>query len=270
MPTTYDRQKFAAAIRAFVTPTSGHEAILDQWEEQFPHGPLKYLAYILATAHHETGAKMVPVEENLNYSAKRLVQVWPKRFPTVAAATLYANNGIALANKVYGGRMGNTAPNDGWLYRGRGLVQITGKDNYARASKALGIDFVAAPDLVMDKRISAGILFLGMIEGWFTGKKLSDYFDGIEADAIGARAIINGTDRAADIAALYRRYVQALLIAEQRVAAPPPPPAPAPEPEEVGKVLALVVKALRQIEPKATASRSAILLALEAIDDLVD
>ena len=85
-------------------------------------------------------------EENLSYSAQRLTQVWPKRFPAIHDAEAYARNPVQLANKVYGGRMGNTELNDGYKYRGRGFVQLTGKDNYDRVGNALGIDLVGNPD----------------------------------------------------------------------------------------------------------------------------
>lgn len=90
-------------------------------------------------------------EENLNYSAKRLCQVWPKRFPSLDAATPFANNPRALANKVYSGRMGNTGPEDGWNYRGRTPVQLTGRDNYKSVSKFLNLSLEDNPDLANDK-----------------------------------------------------------------------------------------------------------------------
>src|SRR5690606_17856785 len=104
------------------------------------------------------------------------------RFLSVAAAQPYVNNPPKLANTVYGGRMGNTGPNDGWLYRGRGHVQLTGKDNYIRATaklRSLGydVDLVKNPDDANRPEIAPLILFLGMEEGWFTGRKLAD-FDG--------------------------------------------------------------------------------------------
>lgn len=90
-------------------------------------------------------------EENLNYSAKRLCQVWPKRFPTLDAATPFANNPRALADKVYAGRMGNTGPEDGYNYRGRTPVQLTGRDNYKQVSKFLKLPLEDNPDLANDK-----------------------------------------------------------------------------------------------------------------------
>lgn len=88
------------------------------------------------------------LEENLNYSAKRMTEVWPNRFPTLDSAATYANNPIALANKTYGGRMGNTAPNSGWNYRGSSLKQITGFDNFDAFNKWIHTLFPNAPDFV--------------------------------------------------------------------------------------------------------------------------
>jgi putative chitinase len=104
------------------------------------------LAHFMAQILHETGGLTILIE-SLNYSAPRLVQVWPNRFKTIAAATPYAHNPEKLANFVYGGRMGNTQPGDGWRFIGRGLLQITGRDSYARYGQALGIDLVGSPDL---------------------------------------------------------------------------------------------------------------------------
>ena len=77
--------------------------------------------------------------EDMNYSAERLTQVWPSRFPTLAAAQPYAHNPQALANKVYGGRLGNVGPDDGWLCRGTGLPQATGLSNFSRLAKAMNV-----------------------------------------------------------------------------------------------------------------------------------
>jgi putative chitinase len=113
---------------------------------------LRGAMYLAQLAHESTD--LTHWEENLNYSAGRLTQVWPHRFPTLSAASPYAHNPIALANKTYGGRMGNRAnSNDGWMYRGRGPIQITGKDLYQELTDALGadfnVDFVANPELLL-------------------------------------------------------------------------------------------------------------------------
>lgn len=95
-------------------------------------------------------AGLTRFEENLSYSAARLHAVWPSRFPTVASAQPFAHNPRALADKVYGGRLGNSQPDDGWRYRGRGLIQITGCDNYCRYGDRLALDLTGEPDLAAD------------------------------------------------------------------------------------------------------------------------
>jgi putative chitinase len=92
--------------------------------------------------------------ENLNYSAHRLTQVWPRRFPTIAAAAPYANNPQALANKTYGGRMGNSKPDDGWKYRGRFPIQATGADMYRKLARALKVpELVTDPDACLEDKM---------------------------------------------------------------------------------------------------------------------
>ncbi|MBI1407317.1 MAG: glycoside hydrolase family 19 protein [Caulobacter sp.] len=107
---------------------------------------IDHLAMFLAQMDHES-AGLSRKRENLNYSAARLVQVWPRRFPTLQAAQPYANNPQALANKAYGGRMGNTQPNDGWRFRGRAGLQITGREAYEIVGRLIGLDLVKTPEL---------------------------------------------------------------------------------------------------------------------------
>jgi putative chitinase len=106
------------------------------------------LSHFLAQVLHESGGLTLE-RENLNYSAKRMMQVWPSRFPTIASAQPYARHPPGLANEVYGGRLGNDRHGDGWKFIGRGMIQLTGKENYTRVGAALGVDLVADPDLVL-------------------------------------------------------------------------------------------------------------------------
>ena len=105
------------------------------------------LAHFLAQAGHESGGFKV-VTENLNYSAQGLQKIFPKYFPGTLEES-YARNPQKIANRVYGGRMGNgdEASGDGYKFRGRGYIQLTGKDNYKAFSTAIGEDCVANPDL---------------------------------------------------------------------------------------------------------------------------
>jgi putative chitinase len=106
------------------------------------------LHYFLAQIGHESGGLTIAVE-NLSYSAKRLTAVWPSRFKTAAAAQPYARNPQALANKVYANRMGNGPPEsgDGWRFRGRGYIQITGRKAYRTVGAIAGEDLETHPEL---------------------------------------------------------------------------------------------------------------------------
>ena len=106
-----------------------------------------FLGQILHESNH-----LQDLTENMNYSAERLCHVWPKRFPTLDDAQPYAHNPEALANKVYGGRMGNTAPSDGWKYRARTPIGITGQKNYAHVGELMGQDLVNQPELLEQPR----------------------------------------------------------------------------------------------------------------------
>lgn len=143
------------------------------------------LEHFLAQVLHETGGLRFLVE-NLNYSSKRLTEVWPARFPTLQAAQPFAHNSRALANKTYGGRMGNVDPNDGWRYIGRGLLQLTGRDNYARVGGALGVDFVSFPTSVLDPEY--GLRVAG--EVWLSGQ-CNIFADGDNLERV-TRAINGG------------------------------------------------------------------------------
>lgn len=121
-------------------------------DTSFNQGDLE-LDDFLGQILHES-AMLTSFAENLSYSAERLCAVWPKRFPTLDAARPYARNPEALANRVYGGRLGNTQPGDGWRYRGRAPIQITGRANYARVGALMGVDLVNHPELLEQPRIA--------------------------------------------------------------------------------------------------------------------
>lgn len=146
------------------------------------------LAYVLATAFGE--ANFEPVRENMVYtSAARIRSVWPSRFPSDAAAKPYVRNPQGLANFVYGGRadLGNRpGTDDGWRYRGGGLVQLTGRSHYAR------VGIADAPERILEPELSATALVTGMVLGVFRpGHTLSRYFGQTASDFAGARNIIN-------------------------------------------------------------------------------
>lgn len=168
----------------------------------------EWRAYILATAWHETAFTMQPIIERGGKSYFN--QYDPKHNPKKAKA------------------LGNTLPGDGYKYRGRGYVQITGRANYDKASRACGVDMVNDPELALNPQIAAKIIVRGMTEGWFTGKELSDY-----SNYTDMRRIVNGTDKAASIASYAVKFERALKAQEKAAQPVSPASAPvAPEPQE--------------------------------------
>jgi putative chitinase len=110
--------------------------------------PLR-VAHFLAQCGHESGGFRL-TQENLNYSAKGLNGIFRKYFPTEASAAAYARNPQKIANKVYGNRMGNgpESSGEGYKFRGRGYIQLTGKENYTAFGKSIGVDILSNPDSV--------------------------------------------------------------------------------------------------------------------------
>lgn len=189
--------------------------------------PIEYIAYILATAFHETGGTFKTKEESLNYSAAALRAKFSRARISLADADRYGRtdkhkaNQSAIANLIYGGawglaNLGNKLVGDGWRFIGRGLVQITGRKNYEYFG--LADNPAGAKDLAK----AVEILILGMINGIFTGRKLSDYLHGTSFDAVGARAVVNGTDKASLIASHYTMILAALEKATVRTGAASP------------------------------------------------
>lgn len=110
-------------------------------------------------------ANFTRLQENLNYSAQRLTQVWFSRFPNVSMAEPYAHNPEKLANFVYAGRMGNLQDGDGWKFHGRGLIQLTGRENYENCGNGIGVDLIHNPDVLLTPQYAA------LSAGWFWGKR---------------------------------------------------------------------------------------------------
>jgi len=163
----------------------GQCVLIGLWNYQAtgtPMSDLRWLAYMLATVYHECATKMWPVTEYGDQEYLESREYWP--------------------------------------YIGRGFVQLTWEENYDRASAILGLiddrDLVANPDLALDSLISARVLFRGCAEGWFTGKKLGDYFNEDEDDPLNARQIINGNDKDDLIAGYHHTFLAALEAAERR------------------------------------------------------
>lgn len=171
-----------------VLATPDAETRAAQWTEALMHcmqtcgidTPLRQAAF-LAQVLVESSA-LGRLEESLNYSAPRLRQVWPQRFPSDEIAARYAHNPAALANFVYAGRMGNGDEHsgDGWRYRGRGLIQLTGRANYALFSKDMKVDALGAPDQLLQPAGAA------LSAGWFWQAKglnaLADQTGGQDAN----------------------------------------------------------------------------------------
>jgi putative chitinase len=147
--------------------------------------PLRKAHFLAQLAHESGGLKYV--EENLNYSAQGLRSVFGKYFKTIEIAEEYARKPEKIANRVYANRMGNgdEQSGDGWRYRGRGLIQLTGKSNYQRFSEDHSIDCVNNPDLLLDSKIAL------ISACWFWKKnKINTYADADDIHLVTKR--ING------------------------------------------------------------------------------
>jgi len=185
------------------------------------------LHFFLAQVAHESGGLSV-IEENLKYSAKRMTEIWPSRFPTLASAEPFAGNPEALANKVYASRMGNGPPEsgDGWKYRGRGYIQITGRDGYRAIGNAIGVNLENDPDRASDPDDA-----LRVACGFWKWKNINAACD--EGDFLKVTRLVNGgTTGQADR--------EAWLAKVRKVLKPAPATQPAkstpPTKEEIRKV----------------------------------
>jgi putative chitinase len=159
------------------------EPLQETFEKYQINTPKRQACFIGQTMHESGGYKFL--RENLNYSAKALMATWPSRFPDADTAEKFERNPSAIANKVYGGRMGNTEDGDGAKYIGRGLIQLTGKDNYRAFGEAIGEDLLSTPELVEQPRYAA------LSAGWFWNKRgLNALADAMDITTLTVR--ING------------------------------------------------------------------------------
>jgi hypothetical protein len=177
----------------------GMNAIGDAWLV-WGDGNLQREAYTFATPVIETGGKMQPIYELGGRSY----------FDKYEAGT------------AIGDRLGNTERGDGYLFRGRGLAQITGRRNYRFVGEQIGVDLLADPDKALEPVLAARILIEGMLKGWFTGRGLSVFIDDIDEsdplelkEYIAARRTVNGQDRAAVIGQHALQFEAALKAARK-------------------------------------------------------
>jgi putative chitinase len=148
----------------------------------------RWAAYMLATVKHECADTYQPISER-----------GPRSY----------FNKYEPGTKL-GKQLGNTVSGDGYKYRGRGYVQLTGRANYAKFASLLSIDLVTRPDEALGPAVAYSVMSLGMCRGLFTGKKLSDYIDDLACDYRNARRIINGTDKAQLIAGYAGKFERIL------------------------------------------------------------
>ena len=170
----------------------GIVAILDKWEAEMPHADDRWLAYMLATAHHETGRTMQPVRETFASSDDKAIAILNKAFGA---------GKLTWVKKPYWVR-----DSEGKSWLGRGFVQLTHKSNYEKMTEVTGVDLVAHPEDAMHLDVAVKIMYAGMIQGLFTRKKLADFFDGPKEDWRSARRIINGLERADLVASYGKSY----------------------------------------------------------------
>lgn len=184
--------------------------------------PIAWRAYTLATAFGE--ADCTPKRENMNYTAKRIRQVWPSR----PEAARFAGDPQGLAMCVYNGRLGNRPGSmDGWTYRGGGLDQLTGRDHYAT------VGIASEPDSILHPDVAVKSLVHGMLTGRYRGRKLADYDGPLGFDYVAARGIVNADvmsngHKYAGYARQFEAGLRALADVPGVTPVPVAPPHPAP------------------------------------------
>jgi predicted chitinase len=212
-----DRKIFFNAVRPMfggkitASQFAGMIDMLDIWDKS-GFTDLRWFGYILGGVYHEVGKRMVPVREGFATTDAGARAVVAKLFKAGKISRNYA-----LPNKA------------GVSFYGRGRIQTTWEENYRKLERRFGYPFTKNPDLLLDSVVDARVTLYGHVEGLWTGKKLSDYFNDRTSDWKNARRIVNGTDRADLIAGYGKAFHEALVAA--RVADPVPLP-PVVEPAE--------------------------------------
>ena len=159
------------------------EPLTETFEKYDISTPQRQACFIGQCAHESGNFKTL--QENLNYSAEGLMKTWPSRFPTKEMADQYARQPAKIAGKVYNGRLGNTSEEEASNFLGRGLIQLTGKENYENCGNALGIDLIGNPTFLTEPKYAA------MSAGWFWNKKnLNSLADSSDIETMTKR--ING------------------------------------------------------------------------------
>ncbi len=159
------------------------EPLNDTFKKYDINTPKRQACFIGQAMHESGGFKRLV--ENLNYSAKGLMQTWPSRFPDMDTAEKYERNPLKIAGKVYAGRMGNETVEDAQKYIGRGIFQLTGKENYANCGLGIGVDLLGNPDWLATPKYAA------LSAGWYWNKKnLNQYADVMDIETMTKR--ING------------------------------------------------------------------------------
>jgi putative chitinase len=164
------------------------------------------LAHFLAQTATETQGYKYLVE-NLSYTAAGLMAVWPNVFPTEQSTKGYVNNPEALALKVYSNRMGNGPPasGDGWDFRGRGLIQLTGRNNYTAREAETDVPLLTMPDLAADPGMSVRLACL-----YWTSRKINAAADA--DDLVKVRKLVNGGSNGLDDAKVHLARAKKLLL----------------------------------------------------------
>lgn len=203
----------------------GLTATLDEWERR-RLADKRWLAYMLATDFHESAGTMQPVLETRRPDEKRNPSL------KTAIARLEASFAAGKLPWVKTPYWRKDSEGKSWL--GRGKPQVTHRDNYRKLSLALDVDLLADPDLLLrDLELATKAMFAGMTGGIFTGKKLAHFFNETRDDAVGARKIVNGKEKASLVAGYHHNFLDALQAADTKTPMPADVTPEAAEPDDV-------------------------------------